>query len=208
MNRKKTGTVCMVLGGALILCALLLLLYNQQIDQRAGAAAEDVLPKLQSSLDIQEPELFGEMPTIEIDGYKYIGFVSVPVLNLQLPVMAEWDYPRLKIAPCREYGNLKNNDLVIAGHNYRKHFGHLADLRLDDIVTFTDVTGNTIYYLVDNVSVVSPKSVEAVKDSQWDLVLYTCTYGGQNRVVVGCNRATEESLRMLWNPQSDHAETK
>lgn len=202
-KKKKIGKVCMVCGVVLILAALLLLLYNHEIDRRAGLAAEDVLPKLQNSLNIQDPELFGEMPTIEINGYKYIGFVSIPVLDLELPIMSEWDYTRLKIAPCREYGNLKNNDLVIAGHNYHKHFGNLSSLKLDDIVTFTDVNGNIIYYLVDNVSVVPPKSVEMVKNSDWDLVLYTCTYGGQNRVVVGCNRATEESLRMLINMQSN-----
>ena len=36
------------------------------------------------------------MPTVEIDGY-----LSVPSVGLELPVMAEWDYDRLKTAPCR-----------------------------------------------------------------------------------------------------------
>ena len=43
------------------------------------------------------------MPTVTIDGYDYIGYVEAPVLGLKLPVMAEWDYDRLKIAPCRRW---------------------------------------------------------------------------------------------------------
>ena len=41
---------------------------------------------------------------------------------------------------------------------------------------------------VVTVDVLEPTAVDTVKDSEFDLVLYTCTYGGENRVAVFCDR--------------------
>ena len=110
------------------------------------------------------------------------------MLELELPVISEWDYDRLKIAPCRQYGSTKTDDLVIAAHNYASHFGRLAQLRTGDLLTFTDMDAETILYGVVTVDVLEPTAVDTVKDSEFDLVLYTCTYGGENRVAVFCDR--------------------
>ncbi len=40
-----------------------------------------------------------EMTVVEIDGYGYVGVLTIPALELELPVMSEWDAARLKIAP-------------------------------------------------------------------------------------------------------------
>ena len=44
------------------------------------------------------------------------------------------------------------------------------------------------YYSVQKVEVHDPTDVDAVKNSGYDLVLYTCTYGGKTRIVVFCDR--------------------
>ena len=80
------------------------------------------------------------------------------------------------------------DDLVIAAHNYASHFGRLAQLRTGDLLTFTDMDAETILYGVVTVDVLEPTAVDTVKDSEFDLVLYTCTYGGENRVAVFCDR--------------------
>ena len=38
------------------------------------------------------------MPEMEINGYRYIGFLSIPDLKLELPIMSTWNYRKLKIA--------------------------------------------------------------------------------------------------------------
>ena len=45
------------------------------------------------------------MPTAEVEGYDYIGVLSIPVLDLELPVMDSWSYPQLKLSPCRYEGS-------------------------------------------------------------------------------------------------------
>lgn len=128
----------------------------------------------------------------EIDGYEYIGYISVPSLQLELPVMAQWDYTRLKTAPCRYYGSVGEDDLVIAAHNYAKHFGSLSTLEREDEVFFTDMEGVIHRYEVDAVDVLAPEAVEEMTGSGYDLTLFTCTYSGSSRVTVRCLRRDGE----------------
>lgn len=191
----------MAAGAILILSALALTGRNWLESRKADKAAFDILQELYPRIpdptgeseyvnpfDEQAVEDANEMTVVEIDGYGYIGCLSLPGLDLQLPVMSEWDYPRLKIAPCRQFGTMKGNDLVIAAHNYSKHFGRLSTLKPGDPVQFTDMDGETVFYQVGTVETIPPTAIDLVQNSEWSLVLYTCTYGGQNRVMVGCMR--------------------
>lgn len=101
-------------------------------------------------------ELDATMTVVEINGYDYVGYLSVPKLDLELPVMSDWDYVRLKTAPCRHFGSTKTDDLVIAAHNYQSHFGRLKELEIGDAVTFTDMDGVVIRYEVAGTGTVAP----------------------------------------------------
>lgn len=185
----------MVLGTALVLAALSLFLWNRQEDQQAGESAENILPQIIE--EIQQPDGSPDpydpaMTEVEIDGYAYIGYLSIPAIELELPVMSEWDYPRLKIAPCRYTGSTKTGDLVIAGHNYTRHFGPLSRLSEGDQVIFTDMDDEIWVYEVAAVEVLAPAAVEEMTASGFDLTLFTCTYGGANRVTVRCVQVTGE----------------
>lgn len=201
---RKLGILCIGLGILLLLAAVVLVCYNTWESRNAEKASNDVLSQMHSITEEiaatktaddpyvdhvdQFDELAAEMTVREINGYDYIGYLSIPVLGLELPVMSQWDYPRLRLAPCRQYGSAKTDDLVIAAHNYASHFGNLSKLRAGDFVAFTDMDAVEILYAVEVVDVLEPHAVSAVRDSDFDLVLYTCTYGGQSRVAVFCNR--------------------
>ena len=194
----------MVLGALLILAAAALLAYNKWDAARADKAAQQALGELEQTLTttveekaksetvVLQPELDPAQPMTEteLDGWSYIGYLSIPSIGLDLPVMSEWSYPRLKIAPCRQFGSSRTDDLVIAAHNYESHFGKLTSLTAGDSVTFTDMDGIVNEYVVNKVEVLDPHSVEEVEHSGYALVLYTCTYGGKTRVTVFCDRAS------------------
>lgn len=133
---------------------------------------------------VQYPEM--EMPTREIDGQTYIGKVEVPSLELSLPVISEWTYPRLKKAPCRYVGSVYSKDMVICGHNYDRHFGRLKELAVGDEVRFTDMDGNVFIYSVCGTEQLGKYAVEDMLAGTWDLTLFTCTKGGRMRVTVRC----------------------
>ena len=133
---------------------------------------------------VQYPEM--EMPTREIDGQTYIGMVEVPALELSLPVISEWTYPRIKKAPCRYVGSVYSKDMVICGHNYDRHFGRLKELAVGDEVRFTDMDGNVFFYSVCGTEQLGKYAVEDMLAGEWDLTLFTCTKGGRMRVTVRC----------------------
>lgn len=204
---KKCGIILLILGTVLIGSALSLLLYNQQEDIQASQSVDDLMEKIQAT--IQQPTTTpalepsesetapletrpAEMETMIIDGYEYIGYLSIPTLELELPVMAQWDYARLKIAPCRESGATATDNLVIAAHNYDSHFGRLKQLQPGENITFTEMDGFFNTYRVEKTVILEPNQVEDVLLSDYDLVLYTCTKGGATRVVVYCNRTLRE----------------
>lgn len=128
------------------------------------------------------------MPTVEIDGYRYIGVLDVPTLGLSLPVMEQWDYSRLKIAPCRFSGSVYRDDLVICAHNYSTHFGSLRYAPIGTAVMFTDADGQQYGYTVVSQDTLGPNDVELMVSGDWDLTLFTCNTGGQNRCAIRCDR--------------------
>ena len=210
----------MAVGAALILSALVLLLHNRYADARAGREAETLLAGVEAAISSQaaaeqeknrprgqetrptgeekgtEPTaaeaLDPEMPVALLEGYGDVGYVEIPVLGLKLPVMSDWDYTRLEIAPCRQFGSSRTDDLVIAAHNFESHFGRLKEMSLGNTVMFTDMAGIVNAYRAEMIETLSPKDVDAVQNSGYDLVLYTCTRDGQERVAVFCNRTTAE----------------
>jgi len=204
---KKSGILLTTVGAVLIMSALLLFFYNRYEDYSAGWEAEILLEDIVSAIEAtdevanptetegmtEEETLPADLPEVEIDGYAYVGYVSIPALELELPVMSEWDYSRLKIAPCRQFGSSRTDDLVIAAHNYTKHFGKLTIVEVGTDVFFTDMDGIENHYTVQRVSTLAPEDVDAVLNSGYDLVLYTCTLGGATRVVAFCER-TEKGI--------------
>lgn len=192
--RKKISIICMSVGILLMTAAISLALYNQYEESRAANAADSVLPLLHQVITANksaENKPSDEMTVVDIGGYGYIGYLSIPALELELPVMSEWDYTRLKIAPCLYYGSVKTDNMVIAAHNYTCHFGRLSQLEIGDSVRFTDMDGRIYTYKVRDMEILPPTATEEMITSDWELSLYTCTYGGESRVTVRCERVED-----------------
>ena len=182
------------------LAALLLTGYNVWDEGRAGDAADATFQALKFQTEEGREELPEyilpdylvdprfEMPTVEIDGYDYIGYLDIPSLELSLPVMSEWSYPQLKIAPCRYAGSVYLDDMILAAHNYDRHFGRLKNLEGGELVRFTDVDGNVFDFSVTELELLWPEQTEEMLSGEWDLTLFTCTLGGRQRVTVRCDR--------------------
>ena len=199
MENKK-GAFCMAAGFLLVLAALLLTGYNVWDEGRAGDAADATFQALKFQTEEGREELPEyiqpdylvdprfEMPTVEIDGYDYIGYLDIPSLELSLPVMSEWSYPQLKIAPCRYAGSVYLDDMILAAHNYDRHFGRLKNLEGGELVRFTDVDGNVFDFSVTELELLWPEQTEEMLSGEWDLTLFTCTLGGRQRVTVRCDR--------------------
>lgn len=207
MFRKK-GAVLKSLGLCLVFLAVLLAAFNLRDSAQAAARAaetldilEEVLPEapagpqdtLSAPAVSQEEEipdylLNPDMPLPEtvIDGRAYIGTLEIPALELTLPVISQWSDAALKNAPCRYGGSPYSGGFIIAGHNYRGHFGRLRALPEGSAVTFTDMDGNRFSYEVVLTETLRADEVEEMCSGDWALTLFTCTGGNRYRLAVRC----------------------
>lgn len=177
-----------------MIAALSLCFINLWENNQAGDQAKKVINKLEQMRELESlPDPFNPtMMEVEIDGYLYIGTLEIPALGLSLPVMSEWDYSQLKIAPCRYVGSTKTDNLVIAAHNYESHFGRLKSLNDGDKIFFTDMEGVKNEYIVAAIEILQPTEVDNMNAGDYALTLFTCTYGGASRVTVRCDRVENE----------------
>lgn len=193
-SAHKKSTLLLRGGTILLLTALLLTAYNIWSEKQAELAAQRELAALYAELDQRSvptrplytlyPDL--PMPAVEVDADSYIGTLDIPALGLSLPVMQEWSYPNLRKAPCCYRGSAYTKDLIIAAHNYASHFGNLKNLDIGSTVNFTDTDGNVFCYEIVDIEILPGTAVKEMVSGDWDLTLFTCTYGGQNRVTVRC----------------------
>ena len=211
--RKWIGVICIFLGVVCILSSVGFVVYNRWENKNAEEIAKDLLEDVQSIMDEKQPEqplpadtvnlpddpekIPTEMATVKVDGYDCIGVLSVPVLDLELPVLTDWSYAKLKKAPCHYYGTYYEKDFVIAAHNYQSHFGKLSELQPKDLILFTDVSGTVYCYEVVLLETLPGNATEEMIASGFDLSLYTCTPGGASRVTVRCNIINQSIKRRL-----------
>ena len=200
--RKRVVSVVIVCSGVLLITAALFLLsYNLWDDYRADSSVKSLLDQMNiPTVDEEDVDLTPDyvldpnmdMPTSEIDGYLYIGRVSIPAIGIELPIMDSWSYPQMKIAPCRYTGSVYLDNLVICGHNYTTHLGRISNLQPGDSVVFTDMAGNVFEYEVALIETIDGTAVEEMQSGDWDFTLFTCTMNGQARVTVRCNTVSIE----------------
>ena len=192
MRRRNKGGV-LLLGGLLCLtAALCFCLWNLREQMRAERAAqeariqlsEQLSPRMKVQEEVSDPDR--SMPVVEVDGQQYIGLLEIPALDRTLPVQSEWSDTALETAPCRYQGSLYREDLIIAGHNYRSHFGTLSRLEPGDFIYFTDGEGIRYTFEVDALETLLGTDFAGMESGDWDLTLFTCTWGGQNRLAVRC----------------------
>lgn len=200
-GNKKLGRLLMLIGGAFIAVALAMVIYNIALEKRAekSHAVAELLSRQEVSIAKEKTTLKNEvpdyelnpqmeLPTTEVQEETYIGRLSLHSLGLSLPIMDEWDYRKLKIAPCRYTGSPYSGDFIIAGHYYDSHFGAIDELQPGDKITFTDVAANSFEYEVLYVELLEDTDVELMQEGQWDLTIFTCTYDTEKRITVRTKR--------------------
>ncbi len=182
------GKVSIVLGVICFAVALGIILYNREEDVVAGASATSALKEVDERITnvAIDPNPTGEMKAVDVDGESFIGILTIPAIDVRLPIQAEWAPENAKVSPCRYKGSIYENNLIVAGHNYPRHLGNLNQLVSGDTVIVTDVDGRQYYYEVTYTETIGTYDVELMDQGEWDFTVFTCTIGGASRVTVRC----------------------
>ncbi len=191
---KYKGLIAMGLGVILLVAALGLFLYNHNLENAAEETSKDVVPRLQKVIENNKSSIaknptsdIQEIEPLEIGQYQYAGILSIPSLELQLPVLDYYDYKELKKSPCRYSGDTSGH-MVIAAHNYKSHFGNLSKLTNGDAIYYTNNIGDVFEYRVELIEELDGDDKELLLNEEWDLSLFTCNYLGDKRITVRCKK--------------------
>jgi len=203
--RRNNGLGLMLSGLLLLACAAVLTFRNGQLQSEAGEEAEALVETLREQLDAREepetlpveqtaeplpvPEEARIMSTYDINGIAYVGILQIPALGLELPIIRDWSYEHLQIAPCLYTGSVYSEDMVLCAHNYTTHFGRLSELKAGDEIIFRTAEDEVFRYRVGDIETLQPTDVDYMTEGEWPLTLFTCTWGGRSRVTVRCEKA-------------------
>ncbi len=218
--KKKLGISLVIMGTVLLVAALSLILHNRVQDKQYSEAAsialddiKELIPGLGETvggfipstrpdgLENTNPEstkpgilddYVKEETIVESDGIRYLGVISLPSIEIELPVTADCNNANMKFAACRYEGTVAGSDLIICAHNLPSFFSKLSKMYSGDEIIFVDGDGEYHYYEIVEISTMGGYEVDKMKEGsdEWDITLFTCTYGGANRVAV---RAVEIS---------------
>ena len=173
-------------GALLLLAGALLAGQNLLTERRAARQTADLLAAVETRIaapaDLPAPEVTGDPWA----GYEVIGVVGLPDLGLSLPVLADYTQDLLAVAPCRYTDDLalEPGQLVVAGHNYRTHFGRLGELAPGSRITWQNLDGVTYAYSATEVTEIDAGHREALEQGDWDLTLFTCDVTRTRRILV------------------------
>ena len=201
IRRRFMGVFLICCGVAMIAAAGLLSINNIVENDYAGKESEQLREELEEVVESRTAvEQFledipaGEMKVETIRDNNLIGVITIPSIGISLPVMNEWSYPNLRKTACRYSGTVEDGNLIVLAHNYSYHFGRLKELAAGDVIEFVDNFGQAQLYTVQERETLGGYELNALTDTDYDLTLFTCTYGGASRVVVRCMKEEINSI--------------
>ena len=204
MSKRSIGLVFVVFGVIMVIAALLLTAMYEKREADAGYYSEMIMAEYKQDTNVtttpvfipdmdtedepqaDEPAPIPEMPTADYYGLRMLGVIRVPECGIELPVLDNWSMSTLEYAPCRYFGNIYSNDLIIMGHNYTTHFKPLKKVTVGASVEFESVDGSVWHYIIDSIDSVHRNDVEKLP-SEHELILFTCEEYGVYRFVARCS---------------------
>ena len=164
---------------ALIILAIICIKYGK------NRVNEKNLKEVISNIETENIET-----TEEINGYKIVGIIEIPKIEIKYPILNETNKESMKISITKFWGNEINSigNVTLAGHNNRDGtmFGKTKKLQEGDIVNLTGLDKKTVSYKIFKTYVIDPDDVSCVKSIEpgtREVTLITCTNGNKNRLV-------------------------
>ena len=185
----------MLLIAAVVVIGMIVYKYgSNQINEKESQETVQAFSNIDFSKNEEES---GSQKQLEYKGYKVIGIVKIPKINLEYPILEignidpENAKQPMKLSIIKYWGENVNDygNLSIAGHNNKDGtmFGKTKKLQKGDIVELTDLKGQTIQYSIYDIFVTDPNDVNILlpKDELVrEVTLITCTNGNKQRLIL------------------------
>lgn len=185
----KTILVMLVIT-ALVLATFIIKKYieGNKIESNIQSVLQEIKKEKQSNPN--QIDVIKEIDE-EIEGYKVVGIINIPKINIEYPILEKTNKESLKLSITKFWGekiNQKGN-VVLAGHNNlnNKMFGKIDKLENGDIIELTDSQMVAVEYQVFDKYIIDPNDINCifpVEENTREVTLITCTNRDKNRLVV------------------------
>ena len=143
---------------------------------------------IEEAREVLNLKKYENMPK-EINGYKVIGKITIPKIEVEKYILEETTEEALLESVTKICGPdvNKTGNLCLAGHNYGDTFGKISSLENGDEIEITDTYNRTTKYQVYSMDRVSPYDTSCLSQNtsaEREITLVTCTLGAIKRVVV------------------------
>ena len=195
MKKNKKILFYRVLLIILIISAVVLggIIFNKQYEDHVYDNENKELVSLFHEQEIKNSKNDKEKKQVDLKykGYNVIGLIEIPTINLEYPILEKTtkltmatSISRFSGGEVNEYGNIS-----LAGHNNYSGtmFGKNKNLKLNDKILLTDLTGRTIEYEIYDILVTDPndtKILETKDETKREVTLITCKNGRSERLII------------------------
>ncbi len=173
--------------------AVAMLIYTNFKERKRQEISDGIIDKLDDQIEENNGEAPAEV-SVDYNGIKYtvLGKIRIKKIGIYAPILKENTTGAYNVSVVKISGpslNSKGN-VTIGGHNFMKgnFFIKINRLVSNDVVTITDLTGNSVNYYVYEygVTTIEDSSYLAQPASKDDQIvtLVTCTKGGKERYYV------------------------
>lgn len=158
---------------------------TQELYEEKNEEIVEVFSQTEEKIDEQG------LSIIEFEGFKVIGIIKIPAIDLEYPILEQTTDDSMKVSISRYWGGNINEygNVSLAGHNNKitlTMFGKNKNLKIGDRIFLTDLTGRTIEYNIYDSFITDPDDVSILRttdESVREVTLITCTNGRANRLI-------------------------
>ena len=192
--KKRMLDICLLIMGLVIVIVVVLIAIkygNNMVNEKKMTNIVEYIKNADLQLpDANSIEEDNTVTEIEIDGYKVLGIIRIPKIDLEYPILNKTTNVSMKKSITKFWGPELNEigNLTLAGHNNRDGtmFGKVKKLEIGDIIEIQDLYKNTVQYQIFDMYVIEPNDVSCVKSvdpNAKEVTLITCTNGNKNRLI-------------------------
>lgn len=190
MRRTLNIRRVVFIAGAFLTAISLILLGFHLFDLYGGAKRNGeyveilrgLMPEPQSASTDKDSDKL--MPSLNVGGTDFLGIIEMPSHGACLPVSSLAG--SADSFPCRYDGNVYNGSLIIESVNRAGQFDFVKNISVGDVVYVTDMLGNRFSYAVADIKHVKNIDGDALRASEYDLVVFVKNVYDFEYIVVYC----------------------
>lgn len=176
---------------AVIIIAIIVVIALIAVKYSKSQANEKEVSKIVEIIKQEKTESQTEEIEIEYKGYKVVGMISIPKIDLEYPILFETTNETMKYSITKFWGNGVNKigNLTLAGHNNYNGtmFGKTKNLEIGDIIELTDLSQVTRSYTIYDKFITDPNDISVIEVDEFgtrEVTLITCSNGNKERLII------------------------